>query len=111
MASRKQIPKGPPLERHKSLVHDLSDTGRESNQANVNFLKIDVETALTFTRLALRSDSAEKRKRNLQHARKAYNTIQRLSHHVTFTADEEAYMRDMMAILKNNLETLGEKFS
>jgi hypothetical protein len=111
MASHKQIPDSPEqLRRHKVLVHDLSDTGKELNATNVNFLKIDVETALTFSGLALKTDNEAKRKRNRHHARRAYDTILRLWDSVTFTPDEEAYMHNMIAHLKNDLEMLGEKF-
>jgi hypothetical protein len=88
----------------------LSATGKELNATNVNFLKIDVETALTFSGVALKSDNEEKKRRNCRHARKAYDTILRMWDTVTFTSDEEAYMRDMMTHLRNDLEMLGEKF-
>lgn len=78
------------------------------NATNADFLRIDVETALTFSGLALETDNDDKKQRNRKNARKAYNTILRLSQNVTFTPSEEAYMHEMMSRLKNDLALLGE---
>jgi hypothetical protein len=110
MASHKQILDSTRVRRHKVLLQDLTDMGKELNATNVNFLKIDVETALTFSKLARQSTNEEKKERNRQHARRAYDTILHLWNTVAFTPDEEAYMRDMLTQLKIDLEMLGEKF-
>jgi hypothetical protein len=91
-------------------IQQLTATGRQMNETNVEFLKIDVETALIFTQLALTSENRDKVNRNRRSARKAYDTILRLRRHVTFTPSQEGYMVEMMSRLKNELELLGEKF-
>lgn len=80
------------------------------NAANADFLTIDVQTALTFSGLALETDSEEKKQRNRKNARKAYDTILHLWHGVTFTPSQEAYMHEMMYRLKNELARLEEHF-
>src|SRR5215471_7694206 len=85
----------------KALTERLTATGKQLNATNADFLKIDVETALTFSELALTTDNTEKKKRNRENARRAYNTILSLSPRVTFTPSETAYMQEMMGRLKN----------
>ena len=96
--------------RAKALTQQLTTTGQQLNATNADFLKIDVETALTFSGLALHTDNKEKILRNRKNARKAYDTILRLWQHVTFTPSEEGYMHEMLGRLKNDLELLGDKF-
>jgi hypothetical protein len=91
------------------LGKELSETGRRLNQASKDFLRVDAETALTFTQAALTTDNPEKKSRNTQNARRAYDTIQRLSARLTYTDSEQAYMLELMARLEKDLERLGEK--
>ena len=99
-----------PVLRSGQKIQQLTDTGRQLNETNVEFLKIDVQTALTFTNLALTSDNPEIINRNRKSARKAYDTILNLRARVTFTPSEEGYMAEMLSRLKNELKSLGEKF-
>ena len=116
MPSRKQFPAETTAQdydaslRAEVLTQQLTTTCQQSNAINAEFLKIDVQTALTFSGLALQSDNKEKTVRNRKNARRAYDTILHLSHRVTFTPGEEGYMQEMMSRLKNDLELLGEKF-
>ena len=99
-----------PFLRTSILTQQLTTTGQQSNAMNAEFLRIDVETALTFSGLALQTNNKEKLLRNRRNARRAYDTILRLWHRVTFTPSEEGYMHEMMGRLKNDLELLGERF-
>jgi hypothetical protein len=94
----------------QALPRELSVTGEQLNATNAEFLRIDVETALTFSGLALQTDDSEKKKRNRKNARKAYDSILHLWNNVTFTPRQEGYIHEMMGRLKGNLELLGEKF-
>jgi sporulation-control protein spo0M len=96
--------------RTKSLIRELTDTGKQLNATNADFLRIDAETALTFSQLAMETGNFEKRKRNCKNARKAYDGILRMWNSVTFTPTQEGYMHELLSRLKNNLELLGEKF-
>lgn len=89
-------------------MSELTETGKRLNAAGKDFLKTDVETALTFTELARQSDDAEKRRRNQRHARVAYDTILRLQERVTYTPAERSYMDAMIERLRKDLEQLGE---
>jgi hypothetical protein len=109
MASGKQSVVERPASRTKKLTQQLSDTGKQLNATNADFLRIDVETALTFTRLALGTDNPEKKERNCKNARKAYDTILSLRRSVTFTPRQETYMREMLNRLRDELKSLGEK--
>jgi hypothetical protein len=111
MAPDKQIAEEhPSLQKTKALGKELNKTGRELNAANADFLKVDAETALTFTQLALDTDNEEKKQRNCKNARKAYDSILHLRKNVTFTSTQEAYLEEMLSRLKHNLTSLGEKF-
>jgi hypothetical protein len=92
------------------VVAKLNKTGQQLNATNADFLRIDAETALTFSQMALEADNPEKRDRNHQNARKAYDTIMRLRQKVVFTPAQEESMNQKMAELKRDLIKLGEKF-
>jgi uncharacterized protein YicC (UPF0701 family) len=100
----------PSLAGNKKLIQQLTAIGEQLNATNADFLKIDVETALTFSGLALQTDNREKRDRNRKNARKAYDSILRLWDGVTFTPSQEGYIHEMMSRLKDDLEFLGDKF-
>jgi hypothetical protein len=89
---------------------ELNKTGQQLNATNADFLRIDAETALTFSQIALEADNPEKRNRNHQNARKAYDTIMRLRQKVVFTPAQEESMNQKMEQLKRDLTRLGEKF-
>src|SRR5215813_1681294 len=98
----------PPPQSLDKLMTDLNQTGQRLNQTSKDFLRVDVETALTFTEAALTTDNPDKKDRNTKNAKKAYDTIQRLSERVTYTDSEQAYMSEMLARLKKDLKILGE---
>jgi hypothetical protein len=112
MASHKQqlAEAYPSLRTAKTLTKQLTATGRQLNATNADFLRIEVETALTFTDLASQTNNSEKQIRNRKNARKAYDTIVRMWGDVTFTPEQEGFMHEMMSRLKIKLELLGERF-
>jgi hypothetical protein len=93
----------------QAATDGLTKTGQQLNSTNVDFLKIDVETALTFTKIALEADDREKRDRNRKNARKAYDTILHLRNKVEFSPSQDKYMNEKLERLKRDLITLGEK--
>ena len=80
------------------------------NSTSADFLRIDVDTALTFTQIALESDDQEKKDRNRKNARKAYNTIMHLRDKVEFSPSQDKYLSEKTELLKRDLIALGEKF-
>ena len=90
------------------LPPQLTTAGKQLNATNVDFLRIDAETALTFSRIALDTQDEEKKERNRKNARKAYDTILRLWDGVIFTPEQEGHIREMLSHLKDDLTRLGE---
>jgi hypothetical protein len=93
----------------QAAAEGLTRTGQQLNATNADFLRIDVETALTFTQIALEADDPEKRDRNRKNARKAYDTILHLREKVEFNPPQHKYMNEKLEQLKRDLITLGEK--
>ena len=110
MNRRKQSIEAERLGEPYAAAEGLSETGQQLNATNADFLRIDVETALTFSQMALETDNPEKRDRNRRNARKAYDTITHLRGKVVFTAAQEEHMNEKTEHLKRDLTKLGEKF-
>jgi len=78
------------------------------NKVSTDFLKLDLETALTFTQLASQARDRDKRERNRHAARKAYDTVLHLIDRVTLSDAEASFFQGKLAQLKLNLIELGE---
>jgi hypothetical protein len=95
-------PKKSPTDHFLSLSADL-------NHTRIEFLKVDVETALTFSAIALKSDTdSERMLRNRHNARRGYDTILHFMRNVAFTDDERSFMSNRLKRLKSDLLALGE---
>jgi hypothetical protein len=80
------------------------------NRTGFAFLMTDLELALTMTDIAMRADrNPEKRARNTQNARHAYNTVLRLRRLVVFSDREQEQYVTQLSYLKSALIQLGEK--
>jgi hypothetical protein len=83
----------------------------EINRTSVDFLKTDVETALTFSAIALQSSGNTKRRhRNRSSARRGYDTIVRFIERVPLTDDDAQFLLRKLERLKLELQSLGETF-
>ena len=89
---------------------DLRETGKRFNQVSTDFLKVDLETALTFSGIALQTDNDIKKKRNQQSARKAYETIRKLMNNVDLDERDAHMLHTNLDRLKSELQRLGEVF-
>lgn len=89
---------------------DLEKTGKEFNRAGTDFLKVDVATALTFAHNALTADDPFKKARNQKSARKAYDTVLRMSQKISLTDEDANELKAGLQQLKANLAKLGEVF-
>lgn len=78
------------------------------NKASTDFLKLDLNTALTFTRLARESDNEIKRERNRRSARKAYDTVLRLKQKISLNEGDAKQISENLERLKSELISLGE---
>jgi hypothetical protein len=80
------------------------------NRASAEFLKIDLQTALTFVKIAQETRDEIRRKRNCVAARKAYETVIRLVPKVELNAQDAQVVTLGMNKLRSDLEGLGEAF-
>ena len=94
----------------KPTVDELLATRAGANQANADFLKVDLNTALTFSEAALKTEEPVKKRRNCDAARRAYDTILRLMPKVALTEAEGSLLSQNLARLKSELESMGETF-
>ena len=81
----------------------------DANTASVNFLKIDLETGLTFSRMALRTSDPAGRHRNTRAARRAYDTITRLLSQVQPRQIDSELLSKNLRLLRSDLLRLGER--
>ena len=82
---------------------------KELNAANVEFLNTDVDTALTFTRIALVAEPcSEHRARLTAKARYVYFTAAQFLPRVTFTPEEEWKLSKKLRLLERALQVLGD---
>jgi len=73
-----------------------------------NFMKVDLETALTFCQIARESQDPNKRARNRHHARRGYDTVLSLIRKVNLTEQESQELAANLEKLRSELESLGE---
>lgn len=89
-------------------VDQFLGTIDDANTANVNFLKTDLETALTFSRMALETSDPVKKNRTTRAARRAYDTITRLRRNVHPRQADADFLKKNLGLLKSDLLRLGE---
>jgi hypothetical protein len=94
----------------KPTVDELIVSLGELNRTSTEFLKTDVETALTFSSIALQTEDLSKRQRNCRNARRGYDTIVRLAGRVRLSIDDERFLFEKLLRLKSELQRLGEVF-
>jgi hypothetical protein len=82
----------------------------ELNQRSADFLKVDVETALTFSTIAMQTYDPARKQRNRKNARKGYDTILRFMSKVPLGEEDAHYLSGRLQQLKSNLQNLGEVF-
>jgi hypothetical protein len=94
----------------KPTVDELLDSLGQLKRTSTEFLKTDIETALTFSSIAAQTEDLQKKHRNRQHARRGYDTILRLSSRVKLSDDDEQLLSEKLMRLKAELQRLGEVF-
>lgn len=86
------------------------DSRARMNRASAEFLKIDVNAALTFLHVARQTTDKIQRERSQRAARKAYETVLRLMKRVQLSREEEQVLKRKLEQLKNELEGLRDTF-
>jgi len=80
------------------------------SRASGQFLKIDLETALTFLQIARETNDDTRRSRNIRSARKAYETVIKLSRKIQLADVDIQAINQTLEELKTRLADLGEVF-
>ena len=91
-------------------MDDLLVTRQSFNRVTTDFLKVDIRTALTFTRIASQSEDPVTKWRNRRFARNAYDTVLRLLAKVELSESDARILADRVKRLKSELRELGETF-
>ena len=79
------------------------------NNGEIEFLRAEALTGLTFSKIALGSNDQEKTERNRANARKAYDSLLHFLPRVSDKSEIWEEIRARVAELKSNLQQLGEE--
>jgi len=77
--------------------------------AEVDFLRSELDTGLTLSKIALDSTRRNKSSRNRDNARKAYDAVIRFLPKVSLTDEEALELKTKLEQLKAELSDLGEE--
>jgi GAF domain-containing protein len=102
-----QLP-GPGYAAPKPTVDEILASVARHNKTSTDFLKADIEVALTFAGIARAADNSKERERNRRAARKAYDTAVRMIGRVDLTDHDARVLGRSLARLKSELRGLGE---
>lgn len=89
---------------------DFPRREHDYHQSGLQFVNAELETGLTFARIALGAKGRPKIDRNRVNARKAYDSALHFLTTTSLNAEESRRINEKFAALKSNLEQLGEKF-
>ena len=104
-------PGGKKLTGRSAVLNKDENILNRIERTEFEFLVSDVELAMTLVRIAAQSNKdAEKKARNQQNARHAYDTVVRLSTSIALTDNERAELNEKLHQLKSALEEIGEVF-
>jgi hypothetical protein len=92
----------------ESQIEQIHAARERMDRASVDFLKVDLQTALTFTGIALSSSDVVRKRRNCLAARKAYDVIQRLLKTVPLSDTQTRALNRDLRRLESELKSLGE---
>lgn len=97
---------------NRDLVARSQELQRQSGRIGLEFLRTDLDTALTFATRALQAhQDAETRRRNQQNARRGYDAVSRILGELKAQSVNEAEMSDVedrLSALRQKLLELGE---
>lgn len=80
-----------------------------TNASGAGFLRSELRTGMTLTRIAMQSVHPDRVDRNRANAKKAYDSVLRFLPKAQLGNEEEMEIRDGLAELKFALQSLGEK--
>ena len=95
--------------RIEAPMREKSTIANDFNRAGTEFLKVEIETGLSFASIALSEEpGSEKRIRNQGNAVKAYQTVLRLRGRVENSDDTNRAIQNALDHLRSALQKLGE---
>lgn len=80
------------------------------NDSGADFLRTDLETALTYVNIARTSTNPQTVERNYRHAREAYDLVSRLLPQIKSAAPQRQTIEQKLAQLRARLEAAGQQF-
>ena len=80
----------------------------DADADGLEFLRTEVATGLTFSKIALETKDESKIVRNRANARKAYDAVLHFAPGTSLSAEEAQQIDASMALLKSALQQLGE---
>ena len=75
----------------------------------LHFLRAELQTGMTMSRIAHNANGEAKKRRTLSNARKAYDSIVRFLPEARLSPDEAFEVKTKLAELREDLRLLGEK--
>ncbi len=105
--------RNPKLREHaaaKPTADELVTSRDRLNRVTTDFLKIEVEIGLTFLKIARETRDASRSLRNRKAARKAYDTLRKLSPRVELTIADDSFLQEKLTQMNAELQALGETF-
>ena len=83
-----------------------------SSLSNIGFefLRTDLDTALTFMNVADSTGDAEMQQRNHENARRAYDTVVRLKQNLSLDDTQNKELAEKLGVLKSRLQNAGQQF-
>lgn len=92
-------------------MRDFGSLQDDLNKNAADFLRIDLDTALTLARIASEApEGSERRSRNIRNARVAYETVSRFRTKTETNPEEDEEIKEKVSRLRTALERLGESF-
>lgn len=90
-------------------MEDFHKLRTELDRTRIDFLKADLDTALTMLAIARQGAvGSEKRTRNIENARHAYETVMRFRKQIPATSQDHKEIGEKLDVLKKALASLGE---
>ncbi len=94
------------------MLNTMGDTSNridDFHHTGFQFVNVELDTGLTFARIALGAKGPKKIERNRINARKAYDSALHVISNLILDAEQSATVREKVSALKASLEKLGEK--
>jgi hypothetical protein len=91
----------------RPTVDELLASRERMNRTSAEFLKIDLETALTFLAISRQAPDDERRDRNRSAAKKAYLTVVKLAKKINMDSEEQRVVTEGLRQLRSELKAVG----